>query len=381
MFADAANIIGNLNGGTTGNTLDLSAYSTAVSVNIAASTSTGIGGTFSNLQTFVGNDSTTAHLSTITGPSTATNTWDITSINAGNINSSAYTFSGFGNISGDSGTSNTYKFSNGVVIKGTLNGGDPNSDVLDLTAYTTATDVTLTGSSAGGYSGTTPAVAGGFTNITEIDAAASGGSAIDSTLTLENVSTSVALSGSTALYGFNGTSNDGTFTLTFKNFDTIAGGTGGGVTNSLTAESAVTNVFTINSSNAGTLADGTATLNFSNFANLTGGTTSGSNAFDFTLTGSVSGNIIGGASVPNTIDLTGLTTQAETDVTLSAIGTNEGYDGTLSTSTIGGHFDNITVFNDTTTTNTLTGPSLATTWTIGSSANTGTVSDSRFSSE
>ena len=55
VFSNAASVSGNINGVSTGtNTLNYSAYTTAVSVNLQSTTATGIGGTYSNINTLIG---------------------------------------------------------------------------------------------------------------------------------------------------------------------------------------------------------------------------------------------------------------------------------------------------------------------------------------
>ena len=119
VFNDGATIDGSILGGGAGsnNTLNFSAYSTAVSIN-AAGTSTGLGGTFSGLNNFIGGTGS----NTFTN-ATGSNTWNISNNNAGSI--SGKNFSAFGSLVGGSG--DTFAIANGKSIgsisatAGTLN--------------------------------------------------------------------------------------------------------------------------------------------------------------------------------------------------------------------------------------------------------------------
>jgi Ca2+-binding RTX toxin-like protein len=57
VFSDGAGISGNLDGGTGGGSLDYSAYSTSVIVDLQTATATGVGGRISHIQNITGGDS------------------------------------------------------------------------------------------------------------------------------------------------------------------------------------------------------------------------------------------------------------------------------------------------------------------------------------
>ena len=164
--------------------------------------------------------------------------------------------------------------------------------------------MTLTASSANGYTGTTAGttnpISGIFSNITAFTSAA--GAALSNSLTLTTGNETVTLTGATAGNGYTGTSNDGTATLTFTNFDVIAANSG---TDTLVATNTV-NTWNITASNGGTLNTTTDILTFSGFENLTGGTSTDS--FVFTNTFGVTGNINGGAGGTNTLNMSAYTT-------------------------------------------------------------------------
>src|SRR5262249_30187415 len=127
-------VTGKINGGTgTGtDTLDYSAWSSAVTVNVQSQTATAVGG-FSSLEKLVGGRTTGDHL---IGANAAT-TWQITNSNAGKVG--ALAFSAFENLVGGS-SPDVFKFSNGKALSGSLNGG-AGSNTLDYSAYTTGVTV------------------------------------------------------------------------------------------------------------------------------------------------------------------------------------------------------------------------------------------------
>ncbi len=142
---------------------------------------------------------------TLTGDN-VTNAWTITGANTGTVTGVGGTFSNIQNLVGGTGN-DTFTFSDGATLSGTVNGGAGGTNILDLSAYSTGVDVTLTGSTGNGYGGTTagtPNPTGGFSNITQIN----DGSGTNS-LTGENTANTWDITGA-----FSGTLNDTTATLT-----------------------------------------------------------------------------------------------------------------------------------------------------------------------
>ena len=76
VFLPGGSVGGNIDGGGGTNTLDYSAISTPVTLNLAATTSTGIGGTFTNINDFIGGWG----INTVVGPNGPT-TYTITGPN------------------------------------------------------------------------------------------------------------------------------------------------------------------------------------------------------------------------------------------------------------------------------------------------------------
>lgn len=155
-------LTGNVNGGNGGGAVNTFNYASApvgtpVIVNLTAATATDIGGTISNITTFVGNANTG---DTLLG-SNGSNVWTISGANSGKIVNTpptivpftvTTTYSSFANITGGTGT-NTYQFQNGGSVSGTLNGGIAVSGVfqpdwLDYSAVTTAVTVNLSTNTA-----------------------------------------------------------------------------------------------------------------------------------------------------------------------------------------------------------------------------------------
>ena len=240
----------------------------------------------------------------------------------------------------------TFTFSNAATVT-SINGGAGGVNAINLAAYTTAVNVTLTASSANGYTGTTAGatnpITTGFSNITNFTSAVA---LYSNSLTLTNTGTTVTLTGATAGNGYTGTSNDGTATLTFTNFDVIAAGS---ATDTLIATDTV-NTWNVTANNAGTLNTTTDILTFSGFENLTGG--SNTDTFVFSNTFGVSGNVVGGGNT-DTINLAAYV--AAVSVNLQA-GTS---------TAVGGTFSSIETFaGGAASTDTLTGANAPNTWNI-----------------
>ena len=241
-------------------------------------------------------------VNTLTGPN-QNETWHVTGANAGNITGVVASFKNIQNLTGGSGADD-FVFSNGATLSGTVDGG-AGSDKLDLSAYLTATNATLTGLGAtDGYAGTVAGVTA-FTDLQTLTGSAVPGN----TLT--------------------GANADATWSLTSGGDSYAEVGSG-------------------------------QTLAFSNFDNLTGG--SGADDFVFADGVTFSGKIDGGAGA-DTLDFSAYTTAQ--NVTLTALGPTDGFAGTAAA--VGGGFTNIDALigSATATPQTLTGTNLAATWTIG----------------
>ena len=392
VFGNAAGLSGSLTGGGGVDTIDDSAYATAVALNLAASTITGVGTTFSGVQTFVG--STTAD-GTLTGPSSGS-TYNITGLNSGNV--AGVTFSNYSSLAGGAGN-NTFQFSSTGSLTGGINGGS-GSNTIDETSYTTAASLnlatstltglgagftnvqsflggtgsnTLTGPTAGSTYNITGANAGslggitfsGFGNITggagndvfvlspgaSLTGVLNGGGGSD-TLDESAITTAVALNLATStITGFGNP---------FANIQSVIGGSNAG--NTLTGPTAAT-TYNLTGPNVGTI----GSLSFSNFGNIVGGP--GSNSFNFSDSATLSGSLNAGSG-SNTINESGVTSAIALNLTASTI------------TGVGTTFAGVQTFiGSTTAGGTLTGPTAGSTYNITglNAGNVGGVSFSNFS--
>ncbi|MGE5624021.1 MAG: filamentous hemagglutinin N-terminal domain-containing protein, partial [Bacillota bacterium] len=386
-FSSGASLSGNVSGGTGSDTLDFHLKTNAVVVTLTGSTAAGysgnttgsttnpILGTFSGIESITGGSAS----NTLNGEN-ATNAWGITGNNSGTYNDGAgngsLTWSAFGTLVGGTGN-DTFTFTDAKTLTGTIN-GTSGTDKIDYTAYTTATNVVLTGNTANGLSGTDGGITGGFSNIDNI----AGSGTASNTLTGENVGNTWIISGANS-----GTVNDGTVTLTWSNFGSLTGGSntdsftlasgtltgsinGAGGSNTLTGDN-VSNTWTVTGANTGTLTG--IGGSFSNIGTLVGGTNNDN--FVFSNAATLSGTLDGGAGGANTLDLSAYNT--EVDVALSGSGAH-GYTGATSGATNpiqGGNFSEITSLKDgSAATNVLTGENTASTWNV-TGANSGNYND------
>jgi len=144
-------VTGKINGGGGINTLEYF-FNTPVTVNLQTDRATGIGG-FANIQSFVGS-ATIAD--TLVGANTS-NTWSITAINEGTVNS--ITFNGFANLTGGTAL-DTFVFKAEGSVTGKINGSG-GGNWLDYAAYATPVTVNL-------KTGTATNVGGGIANIQNV---------------------------------------------------------------------------------------------------------------------------------------------------------------------------------------------------------------------
>ena len=114
-FADGGSISGNLDGGLGTNTLDFSAVSTPVTLNLQSHSATGIGGTFSNIGAFVSG----AGGFSVVGPDSPT-TWTVTGVNT--VNALGFTFTNTPTLTAGS-SDDTFLFQTGGRLDGAIDGG------------------------------------------------------------------------------------------------------------------------------------------------------------------------------------------------------------------------------------------------------------------
>ncbi len=144
VFGAAKAVGGRIDGGGGNNTLDFSAYKTALSANLQTSLITGTKG-FANIASILGG----AAVDKIVGANTS-NVWNITAANVGTVNGIA--FSSFEALTG--GTSDdTFVFADNASLKGKIDGGG-GSDVLDFSGYLGSLTINLqlkTATATGGW--------------------------------------------------------------------------------------------------------------------------------------------------------------------------------------------------------------------------------------
>lgn len=145
VFMPGGSVDGNVDGGGGSNTLDYSNLTTNVTINIGAHTATGIGGTWANINTFIGSQGT----NTLAG-SNADTTYTITGHNA--IQVMGLTFGGFQSVVGGSGN-DTFAFQTGGSLDGSIDGSG-GTNTLTYAAYTGNVIVNLQLHAATGVGGT-----------------------------------------------------------------------------------------------------------------------------------------------------------------------------------------------------------------------------------
>jgi fibronectin-binding autotransporter adhesin len=408
--------VANVDAGAGGiNLLDYSNYGSAVSFVIGGA-ATGITTSNANFTRVVGS---TIGLGTLIGAN-GVNAWGVTDNNAGTVTGLSGGFAQFNNLVG--GTDNdTFTFTNGKRVTGTINGGAGGVNTLNLANYTTTVGVVLSGSGANGFSGTTtgsPNPTGGFSNITAVTMSGAGTSSItgqntNSTWSLLGNNTGIYSNGSQTLsYGavpslIGGSANDiyifsdgagvsnwiygnagvNTFdysaytsvvdvrlnankqtgTLGATGVNVVIGGTANENLNTLTPYSGTTN-WNIASQNDGTFTTGSNTVTFNNFGNLVG--TSSTDNFVFGTSGSLTGTV-NGAAGNNTLNYSAYSTPIYIDLALATA------------SHIAGGISNIKFFiGGSSTANAITGANTPNAWSItannAGNVNSGAITFSNF---
>lgn len=126
VFEPGGSISGNIDGGGGSNGLDYSAITTPVALNLQASTATAIGGTFSNVNGFVGGSGPNQ----FTAPDSA-NVWTITGADSGTLNN--FAFHSFPTLTGGAGDDRIV-IQAGASLSGSIDGG-AGANTLDYAQY------------------------------------------------------------------------------------------------------------------------------------------------------------------------------------------------------------------------------------------------------
>ena len=141
-FDDGADFAGSIDGGAGANSLDYSAYTSAVAVDLASGTATGVAG-FSGIASVTGG----AAADTLAGPA-ADATWTVSGANSGDVNGIA--FSSFENLQGAADNQDSFVFEPGASLSGVVDGGPGGFDTLVIADGSYSTVVyTSTGPSSG----------------------------------------------------------------------------------------------------------------------------------------------------------------------------------------------------------------------------------------
>ena len=150
-FSDGASITGIIDGGAVAlDTLDYSAYTTDITVDIGNHTATGTAGAY-DIEKVIGGSGD----DTLIGPNMV-RTWFILGANEGEIQHT-FEFTGIENLVGGT-LEDSFEFSDGAYVTGTIDGGD-GENLLNYSAYTSPITVNLELGEATGC--------GDFTNIDE----------------------------------------------------------------------------------------------------------------------------------------------------------------------------------------------------------------------
>ncbi|MEL6331483.1 MAG: CHAT domain-containing protein [Cyanobacteria bacterium J06626_26] len=130
IINDGARVSGSVDGGTGTDSLDYANYTSAITIDLETATATGAH--INNIETLIGGSAS----DTLTGTNN-NDTFTITASDAGSINT--LNFTGIENHGGGAGD-DTFIFTNGASITGTLTGGT-GIDTVDYSAY--ITDITI----------------------------------------------------------------------------------------------------------------------------------------------------------------------------------------------------------------------------------------------
>lgn len=276
VFGANGRLVGQVLGGAGADTIDLSAKTTAHTLNLTTNMLTSTGGIF-DVESFIGGTSTT---DTVIAPNTD-NKWNVTGVNQITLNT-IMSLSGFENVTGGTAV-DRFDFGPAGRITGTLTAGT-GTDVASFAAVTTPIQVQL---------GTAPLITGlvgRYVGLEIIEGNGIAGSRVvganTTTAWTINASGGIVVSGAT-----------------FNSIPTIAAGT---AADTLTGPTVSTR-WNLDAANAGSVSVGTVAVTFSGIENLTGST--GNDEFIIAPTGTLSGNLNGGTGTGiNSVDYSAWTT-------------------------------------------------------------------------
>lgn len=319
-FVTGASIPGTIDGGTSGtNTIDVSNFSTPETLSIATGSSgsdtLGLYTSFANISDYIG---TTSGVNVLQGLASGSNLVNITGADSGtSFASGSINFTHFGSYVGGS-DDDTIDIFPGASLSGSLDAG-----AGGFLNYIVNENDNVTFTITGPGSGTMTSVAGGFSNANGLFLGGAGDNYF-------------ILAGGTVGKVLSGTST-GTTTLIADNVDNTWNITGGDI--------------------------GTVTgvgLQFQLVSNIKGGT--GNDFFSIDLGGSISGSIDGGSAGTDTLyyNVTAVGAQI---LTINGTGSSKGLAGTTDLLSSFDNIDSIIGWGGGSP-NIITGPNIATTWTL-----------------
>ncbi len=325
VYDNGSGFSGGVDGGDGNDAVDMSAQAGSIDIVLGSST-------FSNIESYVGNSID----STLSG-GFSSNTWTITGVNAGNINSVA--FAGFNRLMGNVQT-DSFIIGSGGSITGSIDGGDGNDSLTASAANNTWNITRIDGGEVTnvnaftnienliGNIGTDIFVFGNTSDISGTVDGAAGADTVDFSAEAGSVSVLLGVSGYLNIERFIGNDIDSTLTAP-----------------------AVNNDWQLTGINDGTVAG----VSFTNFNNLNGNVTS--DTFIFNDGSRITGRVDGGTGL-DTVDFS-----AESGVVSVQLG--------------GSGYSNIETFIGNDSASTLIGDAVSNDWLI-SGANDGSLGSINF---
>jgi surface-anchored protein len=300
LFANTGKVTGQLSGGAGIDTLNLSAKTTAHTVNLQTNSATSTGG-ISGFENFIA-----GNLPTITdiliGPNSET-TWTIDATNAGSLSyssASTVTFSGFDSLTGGTAADSFIVTNSGSISK-TLTGGTATGviDSLDLSAKSAPLDFRLDTTT-----NSIPGSVGAYTGFEQVTGNALAGTKVTR---VNNSTTAWAITPS-GLITVNG--------VNYANVSNVVGGPGVDTLSGPALANSEVTTWILNSAGGGSLIMPGVNIMFSGMNNLTGN--KGADSFEIAPTGSLPGSINGGTgSGLNSINYAQWTTNVSVNLALT----------------------------------------------------------------
>jgi hypothetical protein len=250
LFDDGINVTGRLEGGTGTNTLNYTAYTSPITIDL---------NWLSNITNIIGSTNIGLNNNNTIQGVNQTATWTVTGNNSGTFSNGDFTitFTNFGNLLGGI-VNDTFVFAAGSSLSGVINGGGGSVNTIDYSNYNAPVTVNLAQSTATGLTGLNSMVA--ITNFIANNAA-------NNTFIADNTTNNWLLTNN----------NKGTINNSYS-FDGFGNLVGGSLADVFTFLDSISVSGTING------AGGTNTLDYNNYTtpvniNLTNHTATGTNGY------------------------------------------------------------------------------------------------------